>query len=241
MTPRVPALLAPALAALLAVLGLLGGAAHAADPRAAGAPAAAASAPAQPRQAPVKVAQGKPEAKPTWSELTPAQQQALAPLTGGWSKLSEAHKRKWLAVSQNYPAMPPGEQARLHTRMAEWAALTPQQRIQARHNYFEVQSVPSTDRKAQWDAYQALSPEEKRKLAAKAKAAKPATPSTAPAVQPAQQKLATVPKPKETDARSPRIATAPAAAPVPPATTIPAEANSYTPEPAVPGARPHQP
>lgn len=233
-----PALSHRFLAAVLAAAALAG-AARAADPRAAAnAPAASAS---QPRAAPAKVAQAKVEPKPTWSELTPAQQQALAPLTGSWSRLSEAHKRKWLAVSQNYPTMPPGEQARLHTRMAEWAALTPQQRVQARRNYFEAQAVPDTDRKAKWEAYQALPPEEKRKLAAKAKDSKPAAPPTAAAVQPAQQKLATVPKPKQADARSPRIAVGPAAAPATPATTIPVEPNSLAPEPAVPGARPHQP
>lgn len=245
-----------ALAALL-----LAASAWSADPRAAaGTPAAAPA--SQPRQAPVKVAQAKVEAKPTWAELTPAQQQALAPLTGSWAKLSEAHKRKWLAVSQNYPTMPPGEQARLHTRMAEWAALTPQQRVQARRNYFEAQSVPDTDRKAKWEAYQALPAEEKRKLAAGA--TKPSAPATAAAVQPAQQKLATVPKPKKTDVRSPRIAVAPGAAaagaapapapgiipapgaaPVPAAAvapSAPAESNSFVPDPpAVPGARPYQP
>lgn len=223
--------------AVLATLALAG-AAWAADPRAAGKASTPAS---QAHSAPAKVAQAKPEAKPTWAELTPAQQQALAPLTGSWSRLSEAHKRKWLAVSQNYPTMPPGEQARLHTRMAEWAALTPQQRVQARRNYFEAQAVPDTDRKAKWEAYQALPAEEKRKLAAKAKASKPAAPPTAAAVQPAQQKLATVPKPKQADARSPRIAVAPGSAATPPATTIPVEPNSFAPEPAVPGARPHQP
>ena len=102
----------------------------------------------------------RPESTPTWAELTPAQQQALAPLTGTWSKLSEAHKRKWLALSANYPTMAPPEQARLHSRMAEWAALSPQQRTQARMNFAESQAVPADDKKAKWEAYQALPPEE---------------------------------------------------------------------------------
>lgn len=159
---------------------------------------------------PVKVAQAKPEARPAWQQLTPPQQQALAPLTATWGQLSEAHKRKWLAVSQNYPTMPPGEQARLHTRMAEWAALSPQQRAQARQNYFQTQALPPDDRKAKWEAYQALPPEEKSKLAGAAAAAKPTPPATAAAVQPVSpDKLANMPKPKKLAASAPRTAVSP--------------------------------
>jgi len=166
---------------------------------------------ARSRPAPVKIAQApKAESKPSWNELARPQQQALAPLTGTWPTLTEAHKRKWIALSQNYPTMPPPEQARLHSRMAEWAALSPQQRTQARLNFAETQKVPADDKKAKWEAYQALPPEEKRKLAAGANAAKPPAPPTAAAVQPVpQQKLAKVPKPKKPDNRAPRIAGAP--------------------------------
>lgn len=149
----------------------------------------------------------RPESRPSWGELTPQQQQALAPLSGSWARLSEAHKRKWLAVSTSYPTMPPGEQARLHSRMAEWVALTPQQRTQARLNFFETQALPVDDKKAKWEAYQALPAEEKRKLAA---AAKPPAPPTAAAVQPVpRQKLATVPRANGNDTRAPRIAVVP--------------------------------
>jgi hypothetical protein len=203
MTP--PAATRPLLSAALLAAVLAGGLAWAADPAPAQQPAKpsvsthAAPRPSQPRTAPVP----KAEASPTWAELTPGQKQALEPLAATWSTLGEAHKRKWLAVSANFPSTPPGEQARLHSRMAEWAALTPQQRTQARQNFFEVQALPTDNRRAKWEAYQALPPEEKSKLAAGA--AKP-VPPTAAAVQPAPQKLATVPKPKKTDSRSPRIA-----------------------------------
>ena len=70
------------------------------------------------RSVPVRNAPApRPESSPTWAELTPPQQQALEPLAGTWRTLSEAHKRKWLALSQNYPTMPAGERARLHSRM----------------------------------------------------------------------------------------------------------------------------
>ena len=162
------------------------------------------------KPAATRVAQApRTEQKPAWNELTPVQQKALLPLAASWNQLSEAHKRKWIALSQNYGAMPPGEQARLHSRMAEWAAMTPQQRTQARLNFAETQKVSTGDKKAKWEAYQALPAEEKRKLAGDAKA-KPAAPATAAAVQPASQpKLAKSPKPKRDDQRAPRIAVLP--------------------------------
>jgi len=178
------------------------------------------------RPAPVRVAPApRAEAKPTWAELTPAQQVALAPLSGPWRTLGEAHKRKWIALSQNYSSLPPPEQARLHSRMTEWAALSPQQRNQARLNFAEAQKVAPTDKRAKWEAYQALPPEEKRKLAAGAAAAKPSPPPTAVAVQPVpQQKLAKIPKPKKQGTDTSKIAVAPGAV----------DHNTLLPQPAAP-------
>jgi hypothetical protein len=165
----------------------------------AGRPSVSAAAPIRParvRQAP----QPRAEAKPSWAELTPQQQQSLAPLSGTWRVLGEAHKRKWLVLSKNYPTMAPAEQALLHSRMTEWAALSPQQRSVARLNFAEAKAVAPGEKRAKWEAYQALPPEEKRKLAAGAAAAKPAPPPMAAAVQPVpQQRLARIPKPKKAD------------------------------------------
>jgi hypothetical protein len=148
------------------------------------------------------------ESRPTWNELNPAQRQALEPLAASWGRLGEAHKRKWLAVSSNFPNLPPAEQARLHSRMAEWAALSPQQRTQARLNFAETQAVPADDKRAKWEAYQALPPEEKRKLAAGA--GKP-VPPTAAAVRPVpKQKLVTNARAKQPGNHTARLAVIPA-------------------------------
>lgn len=139
------------------------------------------------------------EVHPTWAELTPPQQQALAPLASTWRSLGEAHKRKWLALSENFSTMSPPEQAVLHSRMTEWAALSVQQRNAARLNYAETRKVAPSEKRAKWEAYQALPPEEKRRLAGKA-AAKPTPPGTALAVKPVpQQQLAKVPKSKKAE------------------------------------------
>jgi len=148
----------------------------------------------------------KRRTKPLWTELTPAQQQALAPLSGTWDTVSVTQKRKWLALSQNFPTLSGAEQAKLHSRMTEWVGLSPQQRTQARLNFGQTQQLAPDDKKAKWEAYQALSPEEKHKLAAKA----PKAPTAAAAVKPvAPEKLAGVPRPKPKPHSSARIAAAP--------------------------------
>ena len=50
--------------------------------------------------------------------------------------------------------------------MAAWASLSPQQRAQARLNFNETKTLDADAKKSQWEAYQALSPEDKKKLAA---------------------------------------------------------------------------
>lgn len=142
------------------------------------------------------------EAKPSWKDLTPQQQQSLKPLAGKWSSLSEGRKRKWLELSKNYPSLPPAEQAKLHSRMTEWVSLSQQQRAQARFNYAETKELTPAQKAATWEAYQALSPEERRKLRANA----PSKPSgAAAAVKPApQQKLAVMPVTQPTTSRQPQ-------------------------------------
>ncbi len=104
--------------------------------------------------------------RPLWSDLSESQQQALGPLSEQWPTMNEPHKRKWLALSQNFAQLSADEQATLQGRMREWAALSPQKRAAARLNFAGVQKLPQEDKKAKWEAYQALSPEAKQKLAA---------------------------------------------------------------------------
>ncbi|MBC5783403.1 DUF3106 domain-containing protein [Ramlibacter sp. USB13] len=178
------------------------------------------------------------EAQPTWAELTGHQQQALAPLAATWRTLGEAHKRKWLVLSENFHSMPPPEQARLHSRMTEWAALSPQQRTAARLNFAEVEKVAPDDKRAKWEAYQALPPEEKKKLQQRAAAAKPAPPPTAIAVQPVpKEKLAKIPpKGKKPEASPQPAPAAQPAQPAPPAAPAPVEGSALLPTPASPTA-----
>lgn len=130
--------------------------------------------------------------RPSWQELTPMQQQSLKPLAASWNTISEAQKRKWLEISKNYPTLSPVDQTTLHSRMNEWVALSPQQRAEARLNFAKTKELSTQltpdEKKAKWQTYQALSSEEKLKLALKAT---PRPAGAAVAVKPvAPQKLA---------------------------------------------------
>lgn len=107
-----------------------------------------------------------PSNRAAWDQLTPGQKSALAPLRASWAGLTDGHRNKWLALTRNFSAMPASEQAILQGRMREWAALTPQQRAQARLTFGETRNLTPDDRRASWEAYQSLSEEEKRSLAA---------------------------------------------------------------------------
>lgn len=189
--------------------------------------------PSTPASAPTS---GKPPASgPAWSQLTPLQQQALAPLASSWNtSMSEPQKRKWLEISKNYGALTPQAQATLNSRMNEWVALSPQQRAQARLNFGKTlelsRQLTPEEKKAKWEAYQALSPEEKQKLAA---TASPRPSGAATAVKPvAPQKLATVPAQAASQQAfkpAPKISPLPAV-PVPAPTPLPAPANDAAPQ-----------
>jgi hypothetical protein len=105
-----------------------------------------------------------------WQDLPESQKQILRPLAGTWDKLNSAHKGKWIALTQNYGTRLPDEQKKMQSRMLEWAALSQSQREQARLNFAETKKVSPSARAADWETYQSLSAEEKRELAAKAKA-----------------------------------------------------------------------
>ncbi|MFM7331337.1 MAG: DUF3106 domain-containing protein, partial [Brachymonas sp.] len=126
----------------------------------------------------------KPSAltQPLWKSLSPAQQTALKPLAAHWDTMALGQKRKWISLAADFDKLPPAQQAKLHARMTEWVSLSPQQRNEARQNFAQhrelTDGLTPEQRKAQWQAYQALSPEEKAKLAQRAP--KPAVVGAAP-------------------------------------------------------------
>lgn len=201
---------------------------------------------------------------PGWETLNTPQKLALYPLAERWALMSEVQKRRWLALAQNFPKLPEEEQARLHERMTAWASLSAQQRNQARINFAATQRLRLEDKRSQWDAYQALSAEEKKRLAATAAkphgaatSIQPAPPkklTRVPAATQAPGNLANPPKVPPASGTTARIAapggapadkpaTAPAAPAPPPAAAASVEGSgapaaaeaASTPAPAPPG------
>lgn len=141
--------------------------------------------------------------KPEWHDLTPSQQQSLKPLAASWNTLDEAHKRKWIAIAGNYPSLNPADQVKLHSRMTEWVSLSQQQRAQARLNFAHTKQLAPAQKAATWEAYQALRPEEKQKLA---QSAPPKPTGAATATKPVPpQKLAKVPVTRQTQKEVPPL------------------------------------
>ena len=153
---------------------------------------------------PYVVAPVKPVvSKPVWAELTVQQQTALRPLSIGWDTISEAQKRKWLEISKGYSSLTVEGQNIMHSRMTDWVGLSAQQRAQARLNFAKTKELSNEltpeEKQAKWKTYQALSVEEKQKLAAKASpkpigaatAVKPVSPQKLTITPPAQVPRAT--------------------------------------------------
>ena len=108
------------------------------------------------------------ESGPGWGTLTTAQKLALYPLAERWALISEAQKRRWLDLAINYPSLSEEEQGKFHDRITDWASLSAQQRNQARLNYAATKRLARDDKRAQWEAYQALTDAERKALASKA-------------------------------------------------------------------------
>lgn len=88
-----------------------------------------------------------------------------------WASIDELGKRKWRRIAERYPEMSATDQERLQNRMTEWAKLTPQERSKVRLQYLEAKKVPASSRQADWEAYQALTPDERKALAVRGAAA----------------------------------------------------------------------
>ena len=105
-----------------------------------------------------KAAAKKAVVRPAWAELTPSQQEILAPLKPDWDRLDRDRRMKWVGIAKRYPTMKPEQQARVQRRMEAWVKLTPEQRRQARENYKNLAKVPPErrgDLRQQWAEYQA--------------------------------------------------------------------------------------
>jgi hypothetical protein len=102
--------------------------------------------------------------KMTWLSLSLKQKTALSPLASEWDKLDDTRKKQWLEIANKYVAMKPDEQVRVQERMHSWMKLTPEQRMQARENFARTTQIKPEKKSAQWQEYQQLSDDQKKRL-----------------------------------------------------------------------------
>lgn len=134
-----------------------------------------------------------------WSGLSSAQRTALRPLRDQWARLGADEQRQWLAMAQNFERLSPDERATLQQRMSDWARLSPSQRARARLNFGETRRIPEDEKRARWEQYQALTPEQREQLARE----RPKPPAgAAPALRPAPPGQIVRPAPPADDGKS---------------------------------------
>lgn len=109
-----------------------------------------------------------------WTQLTPSQKEALAPLAQEWSALAEKQQHHFIKLAKHYPQLDSAQKQRLQERLIQWSKLTPEQRKLAREKFQAFSAVPEEDRA---QVKQMIRQQEADKLAAPAASG---TPPTAP-------------------------------------------------------------
>ena len=105
-------------------------------------------------------------AKVAWTELSPAEKHALAPLQANWAQMDDVAQAKWREVAKHYAKASPPAQDRMQTRMHELARMSPEERARAHRNYKTARkhSPEEAKRQQKWRAFEALDPAEKERL-----------------------------------------------------------------------------
>lgn len=126
-------------------------------------PLLAAAQPAHPRTA------AQQPVDSDWAALSAAQKKALSPLAGQWHTLDGTSRDKWISVANRFPRLSLADQQRMQNRMTQWSQLPAQQRGEARLRFQNTRQLSAREREEKWRAYQALTPEERQKLAQQAR------------------------------------------------------------------------
>lgn len=105
------------------------------------------------------------EAAVPWATLNGVEREVLATLESDWTRMDTAGQQKWLKLAGRFASLRPEDQVRIRARMAEWSRLTPVERMLARQQFLDSRDWPARDRQERWQAYQALSPEQRQTLA----------------------------------------------------------------------------
>ncbi|WP_374473280.1 DUF3106 domain-containing protein [Arenimonas sp.] len=102
---------------------------------------------------------------PDWAQLTPAQQQALAPLRESWDTLPASRRVVALERAERrarWEAMTPGQRERMREGMRNYRDLPPPLREKMRESMRAVRALPDAERKALRERWRQLSPQQRR-------------------------------------------------------------------------------
>ncbi len=135
---------------------------------AAGEPGMSSASPAEAKAAPVTKAKRKAAAAPTdgplWDSLGEPARNLLQPFAAQWNSWSPHERRIWVSLAAKFPKLSADKQAKVRTRIVEWADLTPEQRKLARANFRLARQLPSEERVSQWQRYESMTPEQRKVL-----------------------------------------------------------------------------
>jgi uncharacterized membrane protein len=81
-----------------------------------------------------------------WTRLTPAQHEALAPLSSEWDALPEKRQQHLLKLAKRYPQLTPQQKKNMHDRLWHWSKMTPQEHKLARERYDALRKLPPQQR-----------------------------------------------------------------------------------------------
>lgn len=164
--PRVAVVLAALIAATLSFAQV--GKPAAVPPVAGTAPATGAVTAPQTKAAPGSPPKSKaapaPSGGPLWASLGQSERDLLQPFEAQWNSWSREEKRIWVSLAAKFPKLAPEQQAKVKSRVVEWAALTPAQRKLARANFRLARQLPSSERVSQWQRYESMTPEQRKVL-----------------------------------------------------------------------------
>lgn len=109
-----------------------------------------------------------------WAQLTPAQQEALHPLSAQWDSLPQKLQKNLLYAAKRYPKLTPEKKQRFQNKLEKWSKLTPEQRKRAREKFQAFSKVPAVQRE---QVKQMIRQQEANKAATPASSVPPATPA----------------------------------------------------------------
>lgn len=96
-----------------------------------------------------------------WSELSPKQQELLAPLENEWNSMTDSQRERWLKVGRKYEGEPAERQAIMRERVSTWSGLSPREKAAARENYKALKEKRQGERNSSWNSYQSLDPKKR--------------------------------------------------------------------------------